>query len=222
MKKCRSIFFAMVMTMLCSIRMVLPIYAAQIPEISVPVTISLSGTLPETEESFSINLKADSTDIPMPQGSKDGIYTMMIKGAGTKNFPVITYDKVGVYTYRIVQTAGNAQNCKYDDTVYLLKVTISNKEDHSGLEATVVIRPETQTEKTSSAEFHNEYETKTEETTKTSEPEQPQEETKSEPTEVLPTGDHSNVIFYVTLLVGSIAVVLVLLLMRKDDKQDEI
>lgn len=209
------------MTMLCTIRMVLPVCASQMPEVSVPVTVSLSGTLPEQEESFTINLKADRADIPMPQESKNGVYTMIVKGAGTQKFPAIHYDRVGVYTYTIYQTAGIQQACNYDQTLYRMTVTVSNKEDGSGLEATAVLREESKTEKISSAEFHNTYETKTEEIPESETPEQPQEKTESvESTTSLPTGDHSHIIVYVLLLIGSVAAV-VFLLVHKDKNQEE-
>ena len=80
---------------MCSMTMVLPAYAAELPGVSVPVTISLSGTLPNPAEEYTVVLKADDAEYPMPDGSVDGAYSLTITGEDTENFPTITYDRVG-------------------------------------------------------------------------------------------------------------------------------
>ena len=198
MKKWLNVFLALVMTIMCSIIMVLPVYAAEPPEVSLPVTISLSGTLPNPEEDFKVALKANNVDDPMPEGTVNGVCSMTITGEGRKNFPAIIYDRVGVYRYTVYQVAGTNKKCTYDDTVYNLTVTVSNKTDYSGLEATAVLHPESGGDKLADIEFENKY------------PVEP------EPASDIPkTGDESTPLLYTVLIVVSMGVILRLFPTRK-------
>ena len=197
-----TVFLALVMTVMCSVTMVLPAYAAELPGVSVPVTISLSGTLPYPAEDFTVVLKADDADYPMPNGTVNGVYSMTITGEGTENFPTITYSRVGVYTYTVYQVAGTNRKCTYDDTVYTLVVTITNKEDYSDLEATAVLCPDSDGEKLPGAELENKY--------------------KVEPPSDTPkTGDESTPLLYAVLIVVSMGVIVGLFLTRKSKKIEE-
>ena len=217
MRKCLNIFLALVMSVMCSMTMVLPAYAAELPGVSVPVTISLSGTLPSPAEDFTVVLKADDADYPMPEGTVNGAYTMTIAGEGAENFPNIVYDRVGVYTYTIYQVDGTNEKCTYDDTVYALIVTVSNKEDYSGLEATAVLYPDSEGDKLYGAEFDNAYEVE--------EPpfdiEDEEEEEVEPPSEMPKTGDTSTPLLYVVLAAASMVVMVGLLLNRKSKKAEE-
>ena len=117
MKKRMKVILGMIVAVVCSLTMATPAFAAEAPEISIPVTVSLTGTLPETAEEFAMELKADDSAYPMPEGAVDGVYTMTITGADTKNIPAISYSRVGVYTYTICQKAGSSETCTYDDAV---------------------------------------------------------------------------------------------------------
>lgn len=202
MKKWLNVFLALVMAVMCSVTMALPAYAAELPEVSVPVTISLSGTLPRPAEDYTVVLKADDAAYPMPEGTVDGTYTMTITGEDTKNFPSVTYDRVGVYTYTVYQVAGTNKKCTYDDTVYALKVTITNKADYSGLEATAVLYPDTDGEKLTGAEFANKYKV-------------------DPPSDTPKTGDESSPMLYAVLIVVSMGVIVTLFLTRKSKKSEE-
>ena len=206
MRKWLNVFLALVMTVICSTTMILPAYAAELPGVSVPVTISLSGTLPYPAEDYVVVLKADDSAYPMPEGSVDGAYSLTITGEDTENFPTITYDRVGIYTYTVYQVAGINQKCTYDDTVYTLMVTISNKEDYSGLEATAVLYPDSEGDKLPGAEFDNEYET-----------------VKPTPTDpdAPKTGDESSPLLYAVLIAVSMGVIVTLFLTRKSKKSEE-
>ena len=202
MRKWLNVFLALVMAVMCSVTMALPAYAAELPEVSVPVTISLSGTLPRPAEDYTVVLKADDAAYPMPEGTVDGTYTMTITGEDTKNFPSVTYDRVGVYTYTVYQVAGTNKKCTYDDTVYALKVTITNKADYSGLEATAVLYPDTDGEKLTGAEFANKYKV-------------------DPPSDTPKTGDESSPMLYAVLIVVSMGVIVTLFLTRKSKKSEE-
>lgn len=202
MRKWLNVFLALVMTVICSTTMILPAYAAELPGVSVPVTISLSGTLPYPAEDYTVVLKADDSAYPMPEGSVDGAYSLTITGENTENFPTITYDRVGIYTYTVYQVAGTNQKCTYDDTVYSLTVTISNKEDYSGLEATAVLYPDSDGDKLPAAEFANKYKV-------------------DPPSDTPKTGDESSPLLYAVLIAVSMGVIVALFLTRKSKKSEE-
>ena len=202
MRKWLNVFLALVMTVICSTTMILPAYAAELPGVSVPVTISLSGTPPYPAEDYMVVLKADDSAYPMPEGSVDGAYSLTITGEDTENFPTITYDRVGIYTYTVYQVAGSNKKCTYDDTVYTLKVTISNKEDYSGLEATAVLYPDSDGKKLRGAEFANKYKV-------------------DPPSDAPRTGDESSPLLYAVLIAVSIGVIVALFLTRKSNKSEE-
>ena len=202
MKKRSSVFFALVIAAVCCITTALPAYAAELPGVSVPVTISLSGTLPYPPEDYTVVLKAEDAAYPMPSGTISGAYTMTITGKGTKNFPVISYDRVGIYTYTIYQVAGTNKKCTYDETVYTLLVQITNKEDYSGLEATAVLYPDSDGEKVPVAEFLNKYKVEL-------------------PSDSPQTGDESSPLLYAVLLIVSMAVIVTLFLTRRRKQSEE-
>lgn len=202
MKKWLYVFLTLVMTVMCSMIMVLPVYAAELPGVSVPVTIYLSGTLPYPAEDFTVVLKADDAEYPMPNGTVNGVYSMTITGEGAESFPAITYDRVGIYTYTVYQVAGTNKKCTYDDTVYALTVTVSSKTDYSGLEATAVLYTDSEGDKLSGAEFENKYKVET-------------------PSDIPKTGDESTPLLYAVLIVVSMGVIVGLFLNRKSKKIEE-
>lgn len=202
MRKWLNVSLALVMTVMCCMTLVLPAYAAELPGVSVPVTISLSGTLPYPAEDFTVVLKADDTAYPMPEGAVDGAYSLTITGEDSENFPAITYDRVGVYTYTLYQVAGTNPKCTYDDTVYSLTVTISNREDYSGLEATAVLYPDSDEDKLPGAAFANQYQV-------------------DPPSDTPKTGDESSPALYAALIVVSMGMIVALFLTRKSKISEE-
>ena len=206
MKRLMSAVLGILMAVMCMMSMTVPAFAAENPGVSIPVTVSLSGTLPKPAEDFTIKLRADNASYPMPEGAAGDVYTMTITGADTKNLPTISYNRVGVYTYTIYQVAGSNKKCTYDDTVYSLVVTITNAEDGSGLEATAVLHPDSEGDKLPGAEFKNVYETVK---PKPTDPNTPQ------------TGDEYNPVLYAVLVAVSLAVIVTLFLTRKSRKTEE-
>lgn len=163
-KKMSRVFAVLLMALLCASLMAPVAFAEGEPSVSVPVEITLSGTLPYPAESYVIMLVADDPAYPMPDGAKDGSCSITVTGKGAKNFPPIVYDRVGIYTYTVYQVKGTNPKCSYDAAVYSLKVFITNAEDGSGLEETAILRPVTvdetgkPAEKCAVALFHNQYE----------------------------------------------------------------
>lgn len=203
MKKWMRVILGTVLVLTSMMTMALSAAAAGTTAVSIPVKISLSGTLPNPAEDYTIKLKADDPSYPMPSGSKDGVYTMTITGAAEKNLPSISYDTVGVYTYTITQVAGKNKDCTYDSRVYALTVQITNSEDGTGLEATAILQLEGMQEKLPIAEFKNKY------------------KIIKKPTNTPKTGDESSPVLYGAMIAVSVAVILGLFVTRKPRHADE-
>lgn len=200
MKKYKNVILMMIMMVVYSMTMRSSVFAAELPVVSVPVAVSLSGTLPSPAETFTVKIKADDIAYPMPQGSENGIYTMTITGADTENIPAITYSKVGIYTYTIYQVKGTNGKCTYDDTVYTLTVNITNAGDGRGMETMAVLYPDEESSKQPVAEFDNVYDMKLEPTVPSDDP---------------MTGDESNLVLYIVLVCASGITILGLVLNAK-------
>ena len=56
MKRWISTILGTVMAVMCMVSMSIPAFAAESPEVSIPVSVSLSGTLPKPAENFTIKL----------------------------------------------------------------------------------------------------------------------------------------------------------------------
>lgn len=207
MKKRIRIMIAMVMSIVCCLVAAQPALAADQPGISVPVKVSLSGTLPSQEETFTVTLKADDAAYPMPTEAENGVYSISLTGAESKNFPTMVFDKVGIYTYTIFQTAGANKKCTYDSTVYTLQVTVTNDEsdDNEGLVATVAMRPGTGDEKLPEAEFKNVYET----------------EQTPVANDTPKTGDDAQPLLYAGLVLVSIGVIAGLIVTKNRNRKHE-
>lgn len=69
---------------------------------------------------------------------KDGqiIDTIEITGADNKEFEELTYEAVGDHTYTIAERAGNNDSIVYDDTVYTVKVSVTDPKGDGKLVAT--------------------------------------------------------------------------------------
>ncbi len=151
--------------------------ASSLPGLRLPVTVKLSGGPPTEDEDYTIVLKADNPEYPMPEGSLDGSYTMTIKGEGSKELPEINFSSVGVYTYTISQLAGVNELASYDDKVYNLVVFVTNAKNGSGLEITVNLYLLGEKEKQDELLFLNNYEKEPSQEVEIPEPEdKPKEE----------------------------------------------
>ena len=94
-----------------------------------------------------VQMEAEDPSYPMPEGSVDGIFEMVISGNSFMSFPSMSYTEPGIYTYTIEQIAGLNPLCAYDPSVYHLKVSVTNAQDGSGLTAMVALRSEDADEK---------------------------------------------------------------------------
>ena len=132
-------FFMTLLVLVMSISMfAVPVQAADnTPTVEIPVAVELSGTEPRVPEIFQIQLTAGDAAYSMPTGSSGGTYTLPISGDGSGKFS-ITFNRVGVYTYRIQQKAGTNPDCYQDQSSYDVTISITNAED-GGLTASVAI-----------------------------------------------------------------------------------
>lgn len=133
--------------------MALPVFAAEAPEIRVPVRIETSGRVPAGVE-YAIVLEADNPNYPMPEGSEDGVFVFRTKETGQHFLPPIQFTKVGVYTYTIKQNPGSNPACTYDDRVYELVVYVTHGDDDD-LQITVLLYLAGSEEKLDEAVFKN-------------------------------------------------------------------
>lgn len=104
--------------------------AAGVAEVKIPVSVELSGEKPSPDETYTIILQGED-EAPMPEEN-----TITVTGAGKAEFPAVEYSVPGVYTYSVSQQPGKLENGHYDNTVYYVKVTVTNGES-GDLEAVV-------------------------------------------------------------------------------------
>ena len=84
-------------------------------------------------------MKADNPNYPMPLGSQDGIYRLIINEEGMLVLPGIFFKDLGIYTYRINQVPGENQAIDYDERVYNLVIYVTNSQSGQGLDTMVIL-----------------------------------------------------------------------------------
>ena len=142
---------------LCAAMMGTVAFAAYEPvTATIPVEVKLSGTLPETPDTFQIEMKADDAAYPMPEGAVDGVYTLHMEGAGTTALNIV-YDKLGIYSYTVRQLPLGNDDCYQDEGVYHITAYVTNNEDYTGFALTVAVYREGVEEKQSGIVYANRY-----------------------------------------------------------------
>ena len=126
------------------------------PKLKLSATITFGGSSPEMQEDYLIKLSANELNNPMPKGSLEGVYTMIVKEEGTVTFPEITYSQVGIYQYTIQQEMGLSPEVTYDATQYHLTVVVSNAQA-GGLEIAVVAKEDGKVKKLDELIFANSF-----------------------------------------------------------------
>lgn len=128
---------------------------AQGVELRLPAEVKIQGNLPSKDETFRLVLEPITENAPMPEGC-EGKCELEFTGAGKLLFPVVSYDSVGVYKYRLYQIKGDAQYYSYDDTVYILGAYVTAIPDGS-IQCSVVLNEENSNAKAADALFTNGY-----------------------------------------------------------------
>ena len=128
--KIRRLPAVLMLIVLCLTVFPVSAFGAGNAEVKIPVSVELSGEIPAQDETYTVKLSAlDQAPVP-----KDD--TLKITGEGASAFPAISYSSPGIYGYKISQQAGSHGGGHYDETVYYVRVTVTNAED-GGLEAAV-------------------------------------------------------------------------------------
>lgn len=94
---------------------------------------------------------------PMPDGSVDGKYNIMLDGVGIFNIPKIEFEEPGDYEYEVYQIKGDNPQFEYDTSLYTVIITVTNTEDLSNLETLITITKENSDEKYDKLVFENTY-----------------------------------------------------------------
>ena len=135
------------------------IFAEKAPGFKLPVRVKSSGLPPTNAEDYRIILEADSPHYPMPKGSENSRYTLVITGEGLAEFPELNFPSRGIYTYTIYQISGTNRLGTYDNTRYQLVVYVTNaiNGNESGLEITVLLYEQGEEDKLDEVLFNNSY-----------------------------------------------------------------
>lgn len=80
------------------------------------------------KERFTFVLKGKN-GAPMPEEAGGSRYTVSRKGKGSVSFGSITFEKSGTYVYTIYEVEGDDLNWTYDDTEYMLTITVKKDGD---------------------------------------------------------------------------------------------
>lgn len=209
-KHAKNLTVLLVFTMLLSVFST-NVFAEQAPGFELPVTVTVSGTPPTTNNEYKIILEAENSDYPMPEASKDGKYHLSMSGDSTSKFPKMEFPSLGVYTYKIYQSSETDESYGHDDRVYSLVVYVTNAEDGSGLETTVILYLTGQTEKLDQVVF----EPKAKELPPSQIPgdtEKPSTPDKVDPPK---TSDNTEVMPYLLLLASGIGLLFILGMTKK-------
>ena len=130
------------------------VFAEDPLDVQVPVEIVLEGPVLDSEDTFTVELAAETKNAPMPEGAEGSVYTTDIEGAGTAVLEM-NYPNLGVYSYTVKQIAEENDYLVYDETEYKLTVYVTGDENFNPGVTTVLENPDG--EKVDEAVFTNEY-----------------------------------------------------------------
>lgn len=225
MKSKYASFTAFVLSLLlCA--MCLPFTASASQSISVrmpSVQVKTTGSPSTIREDFNVLLMPDDASCPMPIGSENGEYIMSVLSGEIMPLPSIEYTSVGEYNYKICQLKGRDRTATYDDTVYYMKVYITNSRTSDALYSEVVLSNPNIDGKPERLDFINSY----------PEPTKPSTVPAGQSTTKLPlnveninaphTGDDPRLWIYIGVSAVSFAMLLILTITafkNNDDKND--
>ena len=129
---------------LCAGLMGVTVFAANDPvTATIPVKISLTGTLPGTPDTFKVEMTAEDSANPMPAGAADGVFTMEMAAADgateTTGEIQIEFTELGVYEYTVKQLDLGNEDCYQDTHTYRVKAMVLNNADYTGFDLKVFI-----------------------------------------------------------------------------------
>ena len=110
---------------------------------TIPVQISLTGTLPEVPDTFKVEMTADDSSYPMPAGAVDGVFTLDMTAGEVADVIEdqieIEYTELGVYEYTVKQLDLGNEDCYQDTHTYRVKAMVLNNADYTGFDLNVFI-----------------------------------------------------------------------------------
>ena len=98
------------------------------PAISDPPVDKIVKGNPDTDATFTFQMKAADPSSPMPDGSVDGVKTATIKGTGSNEFGNMYYYEPGTHVYYLNEVNDGQDGYTYDTTQYTLTVEVTADE----------------------------------------------------------------------------------------------
>lgn len=92
-----------------------------------PVKKTVSGN-PSGKGVFKFSLTAGKKTNPMPEGSMEGKKVITIQGEGEAEFGVWSYTNAGIYRYTISEENTGEKGYRYDKTIYTITDTLEDKD----------------------------------------------------------------------------------------------
>lgn len=127
-------------------------------QVALPVTVTVEGNVPDEPETFDVTLEALDEGAVMPAGAQGATCELQVAGGARATFPAMTFDAPCVWRYAVTQAAGTNELGTYDETRYIVTVSITNDENGQ-LAQTVAVHPEDSAEKLAEVAFANTYAT---------------------------------------------------------------
>jgi len=99
-------------------------------ELLIPVRVLAEGSEPEKGAVYTVELEAETPGAPMPEGSLEETFRMMVK-SGETGYICIPCRDLGVFDYTVRQAPGTDLNCTYDSAQYRLRLFVTLTENGS-------------------------------------------------------------------------------------------
>ena len=166
-----------------------------------PVIKYVEGDDADEDEEFTFRMEAisgpDGAEIPMPEGSSDGVKEIDTVAGVEVEFGDIEISEAGTFVYEITEVDTGLEGYTYDESVYTLTFEVTEGEDAYEYELTVEKDGE-EYDADTAFEFTNEY------------------EAPAKPVKPSKTGDTTMIMNYMILFAASVMLLLALLLRRKN------
>ncbi|MGN8800281.1 Spy0128 family protein [Candidatus Merdisoma sp. HCP28S3_D10] len=120
-------------------------------ELTIPVEIEAKGEHIPGKKEYQVALEAVTKDAPLPAERKKSR-----TGAGLVKLGPVSYEKVGTYQYRILQTTEETKGFTCDREKYLVTVQVTRLENQA-LTARLYVEREGKKEKAEAIRFSNQY-----------------------------------------------------------------
>lgn len=180
--------------------------------VEVPLTVKqkfeVKNPEKETDLTGSYEFRASDTDAPMPEKSKEDVYSFSMEGEQATHTITLQYSDTGVYHYQLVQTTKEKKNYQYDRSCYDIMVYVKSGED--GQLIPQVIAKKGDGKKCGDLQFQNFCQGESQNLSQSVNPNTPG--TLSKPVK---TGDTSNIVVYFAIALGALAVIAALIYRKK-------